>query len=84
MEQAAVRVFWTRRADKLLDNNMYKLVESEDFTPGVVRHVMKSLNFTVPVIRFEKQQAVNVVASEAKSRRNVNLEIPVNEEWKPS
>lgn len=77
MEQTAVNAFFTGRAVYLLDYNMYKLAESQDFTRGVVRHLIKYSTFTVPVTRFVKQQAEQAVASEAKFRQNRSPGIPV-------
>lgn len=65
MEQATVKAFFTGEADKLLDDNMYKLAESQYFAKGLARHLKKLSAFTVPIALFVKQQAEKVVASEA-------------------
>lgn len=67
MEQAAVKAFFAKRADGVLDDDMYRLSESRDFTQGLVFYLIKSLTVTVPVqvTLFMKQLAKNTVASEA-------------------
>lgn len=59
MEQAAINALFTREADELLGNKMYYFPESQDFTKDLVRHLVKSSTFAVPISRFVKQQAKN-------------------------
>lgn len=53
--EAAAKSLFTERAEELLDDKVYKLVESRDFTQCLVHHLMKSSTFTVLVSRFAKQ-----------------------------
>lgn len=57
MGQTAVKTVFTGGAEELLDDQMYKLSESQDFTCSLVLHLKKSSTFTVSVVRFVKQQA---------------------------
>lgn len=38
MEQAAVKAFFTGKADELLDDKIYKLDESQEFDQGLFCH----------------------------------------------
>lgn len=42
MEPAAANAFFPGEADELLDNKMYSLSESQDFTQDLVRHMINS------------------------------------------
>lgn len=57
--QVPVNAFITRAANQLLDNTMYKLAVSQDFTRGPLCHLIKSSTFNVAVARFVKQQPEN-------------------------
>lgn len=52
IREKAVNTFFTGGVNELLDKSMYKLVEAQDITPGVVRHLSKLSIFTVPIKSF--------------------------------
>lgn len=76
MQQAVVEAYLTGGADEIFDDQMYKLVESQEFRRGLVQHLIKSLTVAFPVTCFEKQQARKAVAIEAMLRQDMSREIP--------
>lgn len=70
-------------ADRLLVQKTYKLFQSQDFTKGLVRHLIKSLTFTLPATHFVKKQAEKAFASKVRLRQNTSRENTIKEEIKP-
>lgn len=42
VEQTAVKVCCTGRADEILDDKLYKLTDRQDIKQGLLRHLMNS------------------------------------------
>lgn len=70
MEYAAAKAFFTGGDDRLLYGRMYRLVESEEFTPRLVRQLINSFTVTGSIARFAKTQMERSVSSE----RSLNKE----------
>lgn len=68
MEHAAVKDFFNGGTDELLDEQMYKAAEFKDFQQDLVRHLIKSTTFTVPVACFVRQNVEGTIVSKAKFR----------------
>lgn len=83
MELKAFKAFFTREADVLLDDKMYKLSESQHFIQGLFCHLIKSPTFTVLVLSLVKKHTERAIASEAKFIQNIIREILVKEEVTP-
>lgn len=83
MEQASVRALLTGVSDELLQVKIYKLDEYQDFTVGLLRLLINSLTFPVPLTCFVKRQAEKAVARELKLIQNVSGDKLVNEEITP-
>lgn len=84
MGEAVMKAVFTEKAYELLNDNMYQLNESQDFTEGLIRHLKRASTFTVPVKRFVKQQTEKVVASETKVRPDVKREEPLKRKNYPN
>lgn len=59
---------------------MYTLAKSQDFEQYLLRHIIKSSPFTVPVARFAMQQAERAVSRDARFRQENVLDVIVKEE----
>lgn len=79
MERAAVRNVFSRGAAELLDENIYKPANFQDFKQNLSFHRISFSTFTVLVARFVRTQAERAVASEAKFREQNMLEGTVKE-----
>lgn len=53
IEQAAVKYFFTGGAHELFDEKFYKHSESQDYEQYLVRDLIKSSAYTVPVTSFD-------------------------------
>lgn len=52
MKQASVKAYFSGGAEELHDEKMYELAKSRDYTQGLVRPLIKSSTFLVPVASF--------------------------------
>lgn len=55
MELAAVKTFFLRGTDELLDEKINKPAEFHDFAEGLVFHLIKRINFILPIRYLLKQ-----------------------------
>lgn len=76
-EQAAVKTFFAGGAEGLPDDKMYKPSESQYFTKGLVRHLIKSSIISMPLTSFLRQFVKEAVASEGIFRQDVSWETPI-------
>lgn len=67
--------------NELLNDKMYKLGESQDFTLGLFRHLIKSSTLAVPVTHFVKQQSERDIVSKAKFGQDNIWETIVKEKF---
>lgn len=83
MELVAVKAFFTRGADELFGDKLYKLAKSRDFKQSLVHYLIKSSTLAAPVILLVKQQNKKAIADEAKIRQDVGRDITVKEKITP-
>lgn len=74
-----MKAFFTRGADELLDDKMWKLTESKEFTQGLSRYQIISSTFEELVTQFVEQQADKAVASETIFKQDMSPDVPVKE-----
>lgn len=66
-EQADVKCFRAEEVEGLLDDKLYKLTESWEFTQGLFRHLLGSSTSTVLLTPFVKQQSESALSNEWSS-----------------
>lgn len=81
--KTTVKAFFNGGAVELLQDKLYSLAEFQDSTQDIVRHLIKSLTFSMPVTHFVKQQAERAAAYKANFRQDMILETPIIEEVTP-
>lgn len=79
MEQAVVKPFVNWGSDELLDEKMYKLEEFQDFKKVLVRYLITSWTFTLPVVRCVEQHAEEPLTIQVKFRQENIPEVTAKE-----
>lgn len=82
LEKVAMKSYSNRGADELLEDDIYKVAGSQTFTNRLVRRLINSSVFKMPVARFVKQQAKTAVTGDSKFEKDMSREIPVEDEIK--
>lgn len=64
MKQTCVKALSTKEADHLPHDRVYKFLKAPNITQGLLRRLIRTFTFNVPVTHFKTQQARSTVASE--------------------
>lgn len=83
MERNAVKGFFTRAPAELLDDKLYKLVVSQDFTQSFVHDLIIISLYTVPVTHFKNNKPKKTDVIEASFKQDMSREICFKEKITP-